>query len=130
MKKKLAILASVGLTMAPLFALAQSASGTYAGCGTAQTPGTIQYVICIIGNILGAVVPVLIALGIVYFVWGVVQYVIADSEEAKKKGKDHMIYGIIGLVAIVAMWGLVSLLTTTFGLNNNVNVQVPSINLH
>jgi len=53
-----------------------------------------------------------------------------QDEEAKKTGKNRMIWGIIGLVAIVAMWGLVSLLTTTFGLNNNVNVAVPTIDLH
>ncbi|HEV7702495.1 MAG TPA: pilin [Candidatus Paceibacterota bacterium] len=67
-------------------------------------------------NILNAVIPVMISLGVVYFVWGVVQYVIADAEEAKKTGKDRIIYGIIGLAVIVSLWGLVNILVTTFGL--------------
>ena len=125
MKKKLIVLSSLGLVFAPFLAFAQ----TFGGCGNNSTPGTLQYVICVIGNILGAIVPVLIALGIVYFVWGVVQYVMSADEEKKKTGKTHMIYGIIGLVVIVAMWGLVSLVTTTFNVNNNVNVQVPVIPL-
>jgi hypothetical protein len=60
----------------------------------------------------------LVALGVVYFIWGVVQYFIGDSEEAKKKGKDRIIYGIIGLAVIISMWGLVNVVVTTFNLNS------------
>ncbi|MEJ0002242.1 MAG: pilin [bacterium] len=79
----------------------------------------IQSFVCKLNEILSALLPFLVTLGIIYFVWGVVSYVIADDEEAKKKGRDRMIYGIIGLVVIVGVWGLVSWVTTTFGLNNN-----------
>lgn len=65
-------------------------------------------------EILNSIVPVLVALGVVYFVWGVVQYVIADGEEAKKKGKDVMIYGVIGFAVIVGLWGLVNIVVKTF----------------
>ena len=76
--------------------------------------------LCKLGEILNAVVPVLVALGIVYFVFGVVQYVIANEEEAKKKGKERIIFGIIGLTVIVSLWGLVSIIVTTFGLEQSV----------
>jgi hypothetical protein len=59
----------------------------------------------------------------VYFVWGVVQYIIADGEEGKKKGKNVIVYGIIGLAVIVSVWGLVNILTSTFHLDG----QVPSV---
>ena len=68
-------------------------------------------------QILNSIIPVLIALGVVYFVWGVVQYVIAGGEEAKKKGRDRIIYGTIGLAVITGLWGLVTIIATTFGLN-------------
>jgi len=68
-------------------------------------------------NLLNAIIPLLIMLGVVYFVWGVVQYVIGDEEEAKKKGKDRMIFGIIGFAVIIGMWGLVGLVVRTFDLN-------------
>ena len=41
----------------------------------------IGYLLCKVQTIINAIIPVLIALGVVYFVWGVVQYVIGDSEE-------------------------------------------------
>lgn len=65
-------------------------------------------------QILNSIVPVLVALGVVYFVWGVVQYVIADGEEAKTKGKGRMIYGVIGFAVIVGLWGLVNIVVKTF----------------
>ncbi|MFZ1020036.1 MAG: pilin [Minisyncoccia bacterium] len=74
-------------------------------------------VVYTIGKLLGYILPVLVALGVVYFVWGVVMYVISDSEEAKSKGRDTMIYGIIGLAVIVGLWGLVYILGVTFGIN-------------
>ncbi|MFZ2072165.1 MAG: pilin [Minisyncoccia bacterium] len=121
MKKKLIALSSLGLTFAPLMVLAQNSGG----CAFAQA-GTIQKVICTIGNILDTLIPILIVLGIVYFVWGVVQYVMADEEEAKKKGRSRMIYGIIGLVVIVGMWGLVGIITNTFSLSGTTTYTIPS----
>lgn len=97
--------------------------GGHAG-GPADTVSTastctsdgIGNLLCRAHQILNSVIPVLVALGVVYFVWGVVQFVIAGGEEAKKKGKDHVIYGIIGLAVIVGLWGLVNIVVNTFGL--------------
>ncbi len=84
-------------------------------------------VICKIGSILNTIVPVLITLGVVYFVWGVVTYVIADGEEAKKKGKDQIIYGLIGFVVIFGMWGLVNIVTRTFGFDSQSTAVVTNL---
>ena len=125
MKNKLIALFGFVLGFAPLATFAQQV-GNAGGCDNVAD-NTIQQVICVIGNILDTVIPILIVLGIVYFVWGVVQYVISSDEEAKKKGKNRMIYGIIGLVVIVAMWGLVGIVTNTFGLSGTTNVTIPTL---
>ncbi|MFA6324934.1 MAG: pilin [Candidatus Paceibacterota bacterium] len=109
MKKKFIVLSSLGMVLAPFLAFAQ--------CST--TTGDAEAVICKIGSILNTLVPVLIALAVVYFIWGVVQYVISSDEEAKKSGKMRMIWGIIGLVVIVGVWGLVGIVTNTFGIDNS-----------
>ena len=54
-------------------------------------------------------------------------YVIASDEEAKTAGRDKIIYGIIGLAVIIAVWGLVKILTNTFGLNNTQNIVYPTV---
>jgi hypothetical protein len=78
-------------------------------------------------QILNAIVPVLVALGVVFFVWGVVQYVIAGGEEAKKKGKDRIIYGLIGFAVIVGLWGLVNIVVNTFGLSGATPPSLSSV---
>ena len=104
----------------PLVAFAQSihvTNGAQAACSGTD----ISKIICQLQVIINSIVPVLIALGVVYFVWGVVTYVINDSEEAKKKGRDRIIYGIIGFAVIIGLWGLVNVVVNTFGLGGQVN---------
>ena len=128
MKKKLIVLS--GLVLAPAMALAQTVTtgGSPSTCGTLGTGrGTIQGLLCKASEILGAVLPVLIALGVVYFVWGVITYMIQSDEEAKKAGRNRIIYGIIGLAVIIGVWGLVAILTNTFGLSNRQPITLPTV---
>lgn len=85
-------------------------------------------VLCKISSILQLILPILVLLGVVYFIWGVVTLVIGNDEEAKKRGKDRIIYGIIGFVVIAAMWGLVAIVIRTFGLNENSQIVSGLIN--
>ena len=130
MKKKLFGLSGLFFGLAPIVAFAQVTGGSTVSCGSAGGTGvaitTVQGLLCKIGDILSAVVPILIALGVVYFVWGVVSYVIASDEEAKKSGRDRIIYGIIGLAVIIGLWGLVNILKSTFGLSNVQNINFPT----
>jgi len=127
MKKKLMVLSGVVLGVAPIVALAQTTfTGVATNCNNV-TPATVNGFLCKISQILGAIVPILIVLGVVYFVWGVVSYMIGGDEEAKKKGRDKIIYGIIGLAVIVGVWGLVRILTTTFGLENTTQITLPTV---
>lgn len=116
MKKKLIILSGfvLSLSLSPVVTFAASECTT----GKEIQEVTNLYILfCRLGQIFAAVIPVFISLAVVLFVWGVVMYVIASDEEAKKRGKDKMIYGIIGLAVIIAMWGFVKILTNTFGLS-------------
>jgi len=122
MKKKLIGFSTLALSFMPFVALAQQSNG----CDYA-VPGTIQKIVCTVGNILDTIIPILVVLGVVYFVWGVITYVISSDEEAKTTGRNRMIYGIIGLVVIVAMWGLVGIVTNTFNLNGSANVTIPTV---
>ncbi len=107
------------ISFTPLIALAQNAT---------NANGVLDN----ISNFLSALLPLLVSIGVIYFVWGVVQYVINDSDEAKKKGKDRIIYGIIGLAVILSIWGLVNILIATFGVGGgnvpNVSNLAPAVN--
>ena len=83
---------------------------------------SIGDIICKFGSLLKLIIPILILLGVLYFVWGVVTYFINDEEEAKKNGRDRIIYGIIGFVIIFALQGLVSIVINTFGLDQGTGI--------
>ena len=127
------VLSGFVFAIAPALALAQVQTGgtTAFNCNASTVTGSgtqFQDLLCKVGSILSSILPILIALGVVYFVWGVITYVISSDEEAKKAGRDRIIYGIIGLAVIIGLWGLVKILGNTFGLNNNVqNINYPTV---
>ncbi len=86
-------------------------------CSLAPDPkfqDLLLYVVCIINK---SIIPLIFALALAMFVWGVVQFVINNDEEAKKeKGKQFMIWGIVALTVMISVWGLVNILGTTFGI--------------
>jgi len=125
MKKKLIVLSGFVFGLTPVMALAQAG----AVCSNIGGSGnqTLITIICRVNQIIGTIVPVLIALGVVYFIWGVISYVIGTDEETKKTAREKIIYGIIGLAVIVAVWGLVGVLTRTFGVDNPTRVNPPVV---
>jgi hypothetical protein len=130
MNKKLVTLSGLVLGFAPVVALAQAATGGFRACSGSTKPdaNTIGYILCKISDLINVVVPILIALGVLYFIWGIITYVIADDEEAKSAGRDRIIYGIIGLAVIISVWGLVKILTNTFGVDTeNQNIVYPTV---
>ncbi len=61
----------------------------------------------------------LVAAAILVFIFGVVKYIIAGDEEGKASAQKIILYGVIGLFAIVAVWGLVALLGGTIGVGSD-----------
>ena len=70
----------------------------------------------------------MITIAVIYFFWGLGQYIImSESEEKKVAGRDKMIYGIIALFVMVSVWGLVGIVGGTFGVNQGSSVQLPTV---
>ena len=80
-------------------------------------------------TIVNTVLPAIMALAALVFVWGVAQYVMAaGNEEARKTGKDKIVYGLIGLFVLVSFWGILSIITTTFDLGGVTDVPtIPTL---
>ena len=68
----------------------------------------------IVAQILSPIIYLLIALALIYFLWGVFIFIKnADSPEKRTEGYDHMMWGIIGLFIIISVNGIISLITST-----------------
>ena len=68
-------------------------------------------------GILNLLVPVVIALAVVVFLFGIFKYVTAKDDTAKQEARSIILYGVIVLFVMVAIWGLVNILIATFGLS-------------
>jgi hypothetical protein len=78
-----------------------------------------QYVTGIVDIINLVVVPVIFALAFVAFLWGVLNayFLSGDDESKRAQGHQFILWGIIGMVVLVSVWGLVNILLSTLGLN-------------
>ncbi len=91
--------------MAPLWATAQLG------------PPTIQKFILRVQYYLRLILPVLVILASVIFIWGVVSFIgAAGNEEKRSLGKKRIFWGLIGLFVIIAFWGIIAMLVNSFGL--------------
>ena len=83
--------------------------------GLTSLGGIINFFTCTIAK---SIIPLLVTLAVAAFIWGVIQYFLyPDNEEKRKNGKSFLLWGIIALFVMVSIWGLVSIFSTTFGIN-------------
>ena len=57
-----------------------------------------------------------IGLSFFYFFWGLAIFMLnGDEEKKREEGKQHMIWGGIGLLIISGVWGILNLINSTAG---------------
>lgn len=61
----------------------------------------------IVSLVDGAVIPLLYALAFIGFLIGMVRFLFLGGEEGRKKGKEFMLWSIIGFVVLFGVWGFV-----------------------
>ena len=94
----------------------------------AQDP-TIKGIFARITRIVGGVIPFLVLLATVVFLWGILKYITAgDDENQLEEARNIILWGIIALAAMVAVWGLVNLLLNAiFGTSNVPGIPSPDL---
>lgn len=75
------------------------------------------------------VIPFIIGIGFLMFVWGMFQYFIAGgaNDESREKGKKLMISATIAFVVIIVFFGAINLLTASTGLQGQRIQNVPQV---
>lgn len=78
-------------------------------------------------SILNYLVPILVVVALVMFIWGVIQYIASGTDATKRaEARNLILYGVIGLFAIVAVWGLVEVIIETFSIDVDPGITAPS----
>lgn len=75
--------------------------------------------------VLNPLILLLFALALAYFLYGVMQFIInPGNEEIRKTGKSHMMWGVVGMVIMVSVFGIMQLILNTLG---EKSIRVDSI---
>lgn len=127
MKRVIYTLSSSALLAAP-FAHAQIASS---GGGGGDFEELLRNILEFTNEVL---IPFIIGIGFLVFVFGMFRYFIAGgADEGKREsGKSLMIYATLGFVLIIVFWGIVNLLSSSLFSSGDIdgpdNVpEVPTI---
>ncbi len=71
----------------------------------------------ILDNIVNPLILLLMAVAVIYFLYGVFTFIQnADNPEKRKEGYESMVWGVIGIFIMVSAIGLKNLIGATLGL--------------
>jgi ABC-type phosphate transport system permease subunit len=89
---------------------------------------TVDTIISRIGTyIINPLLLVMFSFGFVVFMYGLLEFMwSANKGENTNTGKSHMLWGTVGMVIMVSVYGIIALLDNTFNLqvsNPNYNPQ-------
>lgn len=93
---------------------------------SAQLTNLETNIVTPIGRIIGLLIPIVFALALLYFFWGLATYILS-SEQDRELAKKRMLWGIIALFVMASVWGLVRFLGTAVGINPTDTVTVPRV---
>lgn len=70
----------------------------------------------IITNILNPVIYLLVGLAVIYFLWGVFNFVRnAENSEKRGIGAQHILWGVIGIAIMFSVFAFVKVIQNTIG---------------
>ena len=106
----------------PLFAFAQTDSTQAA----AVTLTPLQQLVDSFGGLINSLIPILIAIALVVFFFGLVKYVWGSGgAERQKQGRSVMIAGLVALFVMVSVYGIIRLMQDALALDTNTSIDVP-----
>ena len=90
----------------------------YIESGNSEMAGSgISRLIGVILGLLGYIAVIIVSLAVVFFLWGLIKYVIARSDEDRKNARAIIVNGLIILFVMVSVWSLVAIVNRSLGID-------------
>jgi hypothetical protein len=72
-------------------------------------PGNLKELIGLFTELVNPIIGLLTGLAVLFFIWGIVKYILYAGDESKKiSAKNTMVYGIIALTVLFSFWGIIT----------------------
>jgi len=88
---------------------------------------TVESILSRIAGIINMLTIIVVALALLFFLWGLAKYIMSGPGEGQEAGRNMMIWGIIALFVMVSVWGLVRVLSNTLGVGAGGTAPVPGV---
>ena len=96
--------------------------------GSGSTITTFGGLLNRVNLVLNAVVPFLVGIAVFIVIWGVFKYIANAAEEEKRaEARAFVVWGIIGIFAMVSVWGFVNILVNSFDLSTQAPAARPNL---
>ncbi|MBI1975744.1 MAG: hypothetical protein HYS59_01945 [Candidatus Vogelbacteria bacterium] len=114
------VLAAIGMYFAPVLVFAQTAT---------RDQSTVQTILVQVQSILNIIIPIVITIAVIYFMWGLVEYISSAKDSSNRaEGREIMTWGLVALFVLVSVYSLVLLVGRSFGVTAGGGVfQGPAV---
>lgn len=77
--------------------------------------------------IINPLLAIIFAAALLYFLWGGFEFITnADSDKGRETGRQHMLWGVVGMLIMVSVFAILRLFLSTFGVTNaDLPTQLP-----
>lgn len=80
------------------------------------------------GLISDFIIPLLVGVAVVAFMYGIIQYFLnPENEEKRKQGKSYITWGLVALFIMISFWGIVRIAQNTFDTQDQGSVKIPQV---
>ncbi|MEK7184791.1 MAG: hypothetical protein AAB683_01495 [Patescibacteria group bacterium] len=69
----------------------------------------------IVENIVSPAIQFLFLLALFYFIWGLFGFFRSDDTTKREEGKQHILWGTIGIAIMFSVYGIIRLIANTVG---------------
>lgn len=65
----------------------------------------------VVTGILNPLIGLMFLVAFAFFAWGIIEFIWnAGSEEKRTTGKQHIIWGLVGLLIMTAVWSIIAII--------------------
>lgn len=90
---------------------------------------TLKSVVADLLGLIDKIIPVIVLLGLVMFLWLCVRYIMSPGEQGGQR-RGAIVWGLISLFVILSFWGIITTIQNTFlggGTTSSNNSSEPPI---
>ncbi len=86
----------------------------------------VRTLITSFGSFLNQVITIVFGLAVLFFFWGIGQFVLhSGDEKTRTEGKKKIMWGVIALFVMVSIWGIIGFIGNIFGIDTSKNLGGP-----